>query len=58
MRSGYTGPAVTGKSSFPFTPAAADAVAAELPNATRETLVGYGPRPEFFTPTIRAFLLG
>jgi len=53
MRSGYTGPAVTGKSSFPFMPAAA----AELPNATRETLVGYGPRPEFFTPIIRAFLL-
>ena len=49
---------VNGDVSFPFMPAAADAVAAELPNGTRVTLAGqdHGPKPEVFAPLIRSFL--
>lgn len=49
---------VNGDKSFPFMPAAADAVAAELPNARRKTLAGqdHGPKPEVFAPVITEFL--
>jgi pimeloyl-ACP methyl ester carboxylesterase len=49
---------VNGDRSFPFMPMAADAVAKELPNATRTTLPGqdHGPKPDVFAPVIRAFL--
>lgn len=51
---------LNGDASFPFMPAAADAVAAELPNATRKTLAGqdHGPRPEAMAPVLREFLAG
>ena len=49
---------LNGDSSFPFMPAAADAVAAELPNASRRTLAGqdHGPKPDVMAPVLRAFL--
>jgi pimeloyl-ACP methyl ester carboxylesterase len=49
---------LNGDASFPFMPAAADAVAAELPNATRRTLPGqdHGPKPEVMAPALREFL--
>lgn len=49
---------LNGDASFPFMPAAADAVAAELPNATRQTLPGqdHGPKPEVMAPVLREFL--
>jgi pimeloyl-ACP methyl ester carboxylesterase len=49
---------VNGDASFPFMPAAADAVAAELPHATRKTLAGqdHGPKPEVLAPVIEEFL--
>lgn len=51
---------VNGDASFPFMPAAADAVAAELPNARRQTLQGqdHGPKPEVMAPVVREFLGG
>jgi pimeloyl-ACP methyl ester carboxylesterase len=51
---------LNGDASFPFMPAAADAVAAELPNATRKTLAGqdHGPKPEIIAPVLREFLAG
>ena len=47
-----------GDASFPFMNAAANAVAAELPNATRKTLAGqdHGPKPEAMAPVLREFL--
>jgi pimeloyl-ACP methyl ester carboxylesterase len=47
-----------GDASFNFMAAAADAVAAELPNASRKTLAGqdHGPKPEVMAPELRAFL--
>ena len=47
-----------GDASFPFMNAAANAVAAELPNATRKTLAGqnHGPRPDAIAPVLREFL--
>lgn len=49
---------LNGDASFPFMPAAAAAVAAELPNATRQTLPGqdHGPKPEILAPVLREFL--
>lgn len=49
---------LNGDASFPFMPAAADAVAAELPNATRKTLAGqdHGPKPDAMAPVLREFL--
>jgi pimeloyl-ACP methyl ester carboxylesterase len=49
-----------GDASFPFMNAAANAVAAELPNATRKTLPGqdHGPKPEVMAPVLREFLGG
>lgn len=49
---------LNGDASFNFMPAAADAVAAELPNATRQTLPGqdHGPKPEAMAPALREFL--
>jgi len=49
---------VNGDKSFPFMPAAADAVAKALPNASRKTLSGqdHGPKPDAFAPVIREFL--
>ncbi len=49
---------VNGDASFPFMPAAADAVAKALPNASRKTLAGqdHGPKPEVMAPVIREFL--
>ena len=49
---------LNGDASFPQMPAAADAVAAELPTATRETLAGqdHGPKPEAIAPVLREFL--
>jgi pimeloyl-ACP methyl ester carboxylesterase len=49
---------LSGDASFNFMPAAADAVAAELPNATRKTLAGqdHGPKPEVMAPVLREFL--
>jgi pimeloyl-ACP methyl ester carboxylesterase len=49
---------VSGDRSFPFMPAAADAVAKALPNATRKVLAGqdHGPKPDVFAPVLRAFL--
>jgi pimeloyl-ACP methyl ester carboxylesterase len=49
---------LNGDASFPFMPAAADAVAAELPNAARRTLPGqdHGPKPEAMAPVLREFL--
>ena len=49
---------LNGDASFPFMPAAADAVAAALPNARRNTLAGqdHGPRPEVMAPELRKFL--
>lgn len=49
---------VNGDRSLPFMPAAADAVAAALPNASRKTLAGqdHGPKPEAFAPVIAEFL--
>ena len=61
----YTTRAVTqpvlvldGDASFNFMTAAADAVAAELPNASRKTLAGqdHGPKPEVMALELRAFL--
>ena len=51
---------LNGDASFPFMPAAADAVAAELPNATRKTLAGqdHGPKPDVMAPVLREFLHG
>ena len=51
---------LNGDASFPFMPAAADAVAAELPNATRKTLAGqdHGPKPHVMAPVLREFLHG
>jgi pimeloyl-ACP methyl ester carboxylesterase len=51
---------VNGDASFPFMPAAADAVAATLPNAIRKTLAGqdHGPKPEVFAPVVAEFLGG
>ncbi|MEO6394405.1 MAG: hypothetical protein ABIO40_00660 [Devosia sp.] len=51
---------LNGDSSFPFMPAAADAVAAELRNATRKTLAGqdHGPKPDVMAPVLREFLKG
>ena len=51
---------VNGDASFPFMPAAADAVAKALPNATRKTLPGedHGPKPEALAPVLREFLGG
>ena len=48
----------TGDASFPFMPAAAEAVAAALPNAKRKVLPGqgHGPAPEILAPVIAAFL--
>jgi hypothetical protein len=39
-------------------PAAADAVAGELPNASRKTLAGqdHGPKPDVMAPVLREFL--
>jgi pimeloyl-ACP methyl ester carboxylesterase len=47
-----------GDKSFPFMPSAAEAVAKELPNATRKVLAGqdHGPKPDVFAPVIRDFL--
>jgi hypothetical protein len=49
---------LNGDASFNFMPAAADAVTAELPNATRKTLAGqnHGPKPEVMAPVLREFL--
>jgi pimeloyl-ACP methyl ester carboxylesterase len=49
---------LNGDASFPFMPAAADAVAAELPNATQKVLAGqdHGPKPEVMAPVLREFL--
>jgi pimeloyl-ACP methyl ester carboxylesterase len=49
---------LNGGASFPFMPAAADAVAAALPNASRKTLPGqdHGPKPELMAPVVREFL--
>ena len=49
---------VNGDASFPFMPAAADTVAAALPNASRKTLPGqdHGPKPEVMAPVVREFL--
>lgn len=49
-----------GDASFPFMNAAANAVAAELPNATRKTLAGqdHGPKPEAMAPVLRGFFKG
>jgi pimeloyl-ACP methyl ester carboxylesterase len=49
---------VNGDASFPFMPAAADAVAKALPNASRRTLAGqdHGPKPEVMAPLLREFL--
>ena len=49
---------VNGDASFPFMPMAAEAVAAELPNAKRKVLPGqdHGPKPEAMAPVIREFL--
>ena len=51
---------LNGDASFPFMPSAADAVAAELPNATRKTLAGqdHGPKPGVMAPVLREFLGG
>jgi pimeloyl-ACP methyl ester carboxylesterase len=51
---------LNGDASFPFMPAAADAVAAELPNATRKVLAGqdHGPKPDVMAPVLREFLAG
>jgi len=47
-----------GDASFPFMPAAAEAVATALPNAARKVLPGqgHGPAPEVFAPAIEEFL--
>ena len=47
-----------GDASFPFMNAAANAVATELPNASRKTLAGqdHGPKPEAMAPVLREFL--
>lgn len=47
-----------GDASFPFMNAAANAVAAELPNASRKTLAGqdHGPKPDAMAPVLREFL--
>jgi pimeloyl-ACP methyl ester carboxylesterase len=49
---------LNGDASFPFMPAAADAVAATLLNATRKVLEGqdHGPKPEVMAPVLREFL--
>jgi pimeloyl-ACP methyl ester carboxylesterase len=49
---------LNGDASFPFMPAAADAVAVELPNATRKTLAGqdHGPKPDVMAAVLRQFL--
>lgn len=49
---------LNGDASFPFMPQAADAVAKELPNASRKTLAGqdHGPKPEVLAPVLREFL--
>jgi pimeloyl-ACP methyl ester carboxylesterase len=49
---------LNGDVSFNFMPAAADAVAAELPNAERRTLAGqdHGPKPDVMAPALREFL--
>lgn len=49
---------LNGDASFPFMPMAADAVAAELPNASRRTLAGqdHGPKPDVLAPLLREFL--
>ena len=49
---------LNGDASFPFMPMAADAVAAELPNASRKTLAGqdHGPKPDVMAPVLREFL--
>ena len=47
-----------GDASIPFMPAAAEAVAMALPDASRAVLPGqgHGPAPEAFAPVIRGFL--
>ena len=49
-----------GDASFNFMNAAANAVAKELPNATRKTLAGqdHGPKPDVMAPVLREFLPG
>ena len=49
---------LNGDASFPFMPAAADAVTAELPDATRRTLAGqdHGPKPDVLAPVLEEFL--
>jgi pimeloyl-ACP methyl ester carboxylesterase len=49
---------LNGDASFPFMPAAADAVAAVLPDATRRTLAGqdHGPKPDVLAPVLEEFL--
>jgi pimeloyl-ACP methyl ester carboxylesterase len=49
---------LNGDASFPFMPMAADAVAAELPNASRKTLAGqdHGLKPDVMAPVLREFL--
>ncbi len=49
---------LNGDKSFPFMPAAADAVAKALPNASRQTLAGqdHGPKPEVLAPVLIDFL--
>ena len=49
---------LNGDASFPFMPMAADAVAAQLSNASRKTLAGqdHGPKPEMMAPVLREFL--
>lgn len=49
---------ITGDASFPFMPAAADAVAGRLPNARRKILAGqdHGPTPESIVPVLEEFL--
>ena len=49
---------LNGDASFPFMPMAADAVAAQLSNASRKTLAGqdHGPKPDVMAPVLREFL--
>lgn len=49
---------LNGDASFPFMPAAAEAVSAALPNATHKVLAGqdHGPKPDVMAPVLREFL--
>lgn len=51
---------INGDASFPFIPAAAEAVTAALPNATHRVLAGqgHGPAPDVLAPVLAAFLAG